>query len=50
MKRLMSASKYFFLMIVKGKKKEIITDALSGCDPDHKQELVKIISNYDDLF
>jgi hypothetical protein len=23
---------------------------LLGCDPDHKQELVKIISNYDELF
>jgi ribulose bisphosphate carboxylase small subunit len=49
MKRLVSASKYFVLMIVK-QKEEDITDALSGCDPDHKQELVKIISNYDELF
>jgi hypothetical protein len=40
MKRLMNASKYFVLMIVK-QKEEDISDALSGCDPDHKQELVK---------
>jgi hypothetical protein len=49
MKRLMNASKHFFVMIVK-QKEEFITDALSGCDPDHKQELVKIIYNYDELF
>jgi hypothetical protein len=49
MKRLVNASKYFVLMIVK-QKEEDISDALSGCDPGHKQELVKIISNYDELF
>jgi hypothetical protein len=36
MKRLVSASKYFVLMIVK-QKEEDITDALAGCDPNHKQ-------------
>jgi hypothetical protein len=45
----MSASKSFVLMIVKQKEKDI-ADALSDCDPDHKHELVKIISNYDELF
>jgi hypothetical protein len=49
MKRLMSTSKYFVLMIVK-QKKEDITNTLSGCDPNHKQELINIISNYDELF
>jgi hypothetical protein len=48
MKTLMNASKYFVIMIVK--QKEEIYDVLSGCDPDHKQELVKMISNYNDLF
>jgi hypothetical protein len=32
------------------KKEEDISDAFSGCDPTHKRELIKIISNYDDLF
>ena len=36
-------------MIV-NKKEGYITDALSGCDPYHKQDLVNIISNYDELF
>jgi hypothetical protein len=49
MKRLVNASKYFVLMIVKQKEKEI-SDSLLGCDPNHKWELVKIISNYDELF
>jgi hypothetical protein len=49
MKRLVSASKYFFLMIVKQKEEDIM-NALLGCDPNHKRELVKIISNYNELF
>jgi hypothetical protein len=49
MKRLVSASESFVLMIVKQKEGEI-TNALSGCDLDHKHELIKIISNYDELF
>jgi hypothetical protein len=49
MKILVNASKYFFPMIVKHKEEDIF-DALSSCDPHHKQELFKIISNYDDLF
>jgi hypothetical protein len=35
MKRFVSASKYFFLMILK-QKEEHVSDALTGCDPDHK--------------
>jgi hypothetical protein len=49
MKRLVSASKYFVLMMVKKKEKDV-SDVFSGCDPGHKQELVNIISNYDELF
>jgi len=49
MKRLVSVSKYFFLMIMKHKEEDI-TNALSGCDPDHKQEMVNMIYNYDELF
>jgi hypothetical protein len=49
MKRLVSASKYFFLMIVK-QKEEDITNALASCDTNHKYELINIISNYDELF
>jgi hypothetical protein len=49
MKRLVSASETFFLMIVK-QKEEDITGSLSGFYPDHNKELVKIISNYDELF
>jgi hypothetical protein len=49
MKRLVSASKYFILMIVK-QKEEDIKNVLASCDPNHKQELINIISNYDELF
>jgi hypothetical protein len=35
MKRLISTSKYFVLVIVKQKEEDII-DYLSGCDPNHK--------------
>jgi hypothetical protein len=49
MKRFVSASKYFILMILK-QKGEDITDALLGCDLNHKHELINIISNYDELF
>jgi len=49
MKRLLSASKSFILMIVR-QKEEDIYDALSGCDLGRKKELVKIVSNYDELF
>jgi hypothetical protein len=35
-KRFVSASKYFVLVIVKHKEEDI-TDALVGCDPNHKK-------------
>jgi hypothetical protein len=47
--RLVSTSKYFVLMIVK-QKNEDIKNKLSSCDPNHKQELINIICNYDELF
>jgi hypothetical protein len=48
-KRLVSASKYFFLVIVK-QKEEDIAYALASFDPNYKKELVNIIYNYDALF
>jgi hypothetical protein len=48
MKRLVSASKNFVIMVVK-QKEEDISDSLSGCDPYHERELVKIIYKYDEL-
>jgi hypothetical protein len=49
MKRLMNASKYFVIMIVK-QKGEYIKHSLEGSYPNNKQELINIISNYDKLF
>jgi len=49
MKRPVIASKYFFLVIMKQKEKEV-SEVFSGCDPGHKKDLVIIISNYDELF
>jgi hypothetical protein len=49
MKRLVNANKKFFLRVVKQKEEDIL-DALPGCDPYHKQELINIISKYDELF
>jgi hypothetical protein len=49
MKGLVSASKYFVLMTMK-KKEKYVSYAFSGRELGHKQELVKIISNYDEVF
>jgi hypothetical protein len=49
MKRIVNASKDFVLMIVKEKDMDKY-DAFKGCDPEHKDELVKVISNYDEIF
>ena len=49
MKRLVNASKNFVLMMVKEKNDEI-SKSFEGCDPEHKSELIEIISEYDDLF
>jgi hypothetical protein len=49
MKSLVREIKYFVLMMVKHKE-EYITNVLSGCDPYHKHEFIKIVPNYDELF
>jgi hypothetical protein len=36
-------------VIVKSKDDDK-SNALKGCDPKHKDELVKIVSNYDEVF
>jgi hypothetical protein len=49
MKRLVNSSKNVLLMIVKSKDVDKY-DAFQGCDPNHKNELVIIVSNYDYIF
>jgi hypothetical protein len=49
MTRLVNASKKFVLMIVKAKDDDK-SKAFKECDPKHKDELVKTISNYDEVF
>jgi len=43
MKRLVNASKYYVLLMVK-KKEKYILDAFEVCDPNHRQEFIEIIS------
>jgi len=49
MKRLVNVGKKFVRMIVQAKDTDK-SDAFKGCDLILKDELVKIISNYDELF
>ena len=49
MKRLVNASKNFILMIVKVKYVEQ-TESFKGCDPKLKNDLIKVVSDYDILF
>ena len=49
MKRLINASKKCVIMIVKEKYVEQ-TKSIKGCDPKHKKDLIKVVSNYDILF
>ena len=49
MKRLVNASNNFVLMMVKMKNDEV-SKYFEECDPNHKSELIDIISEYDDLF
>ena len=49
MKRLVNSSKSFVLMVVKAKEKENEM-AFETCDLKHKDELVKIVSHFDDVF
>jgi hypothetical protein len=49
MKRLINTNKRYVLMIVR--EKDVGTsDAFQGCDPSHKNELIDIVSKYDDIF
>lgn len=49
MKRLVNASKSFFLIVIKPKEKDV-SDALASCGSSNKHELFDIISNYDGVF
>ena len=49
MKRLVNASKNFFIMIVKTKDVEQ-TKSFKGCDPKLKKDLIKVVFDYDILF
>jgi len=49
MKRILNSSKIFVLVIVKAKDDDK-SNAFKECDPKHKNELVKIVANYDKLF
>ena len=49
MKRLVNVSKKFVLMIVKAKYVEQ-TKSCKGCDPKLKNDLIKVVSDYDILF
>ena len=48
MKRIVNSSKQFLLMIVKAKDLDK-SDAFQGCNPKQKEDLVKVVSNYDIL-
>jgi hypothetical protein len=49
MKRLINTSKRYVLMVVR--EKDVRTsDSFQGCDPPHKEELIDIVSKYDDIF
>ena len=48
MKRLINARKKFVLIVMKEKDVEQ-SDAFKGCDLSHKDELINLISNYDEM-
>jgi hypothetical protein len=49
MKRLITTNKRYVLMVIKEKDVET-SDAFQECDPSHKNELIDIVSKYDDIF
>jgi hypothetical protein len=49
MKRLINTNKRYVLMVVREKDVET-SDTFQGCDPYHKNELIDIVSKYDDIF
>jgi hypothetical protein len=49
MKRLININKRYVLMVVM--EKDVRTsNAFQGCDPSHKEELIDIVSKYNDIF
>ena len=48
-KRLINSSKSLVLLLVKEKENEKL-ESFKGCDPQHKNELVKLITNYSEVF
>jgi hypothetical protein len=49
MKRLITTNQRYVLMVMK--EKDVKTsEAFQGCDPSHKNELIDIVSKYDDIF
>ena len=49
MKRLINTNKRYLLMVVREKYVRT-SNAFQGCDPSHKNELIDIVSKYDDIF
>ena len=49
MKRIVNVSKKYLLMVVKAKD-IVIIDTFKDCDAKLKDELVRIVSDYDELF
>jgi hypothetical protein len=49
MKRLITTNKRYVLMVMKEKYFGTF-DAFQGCDTSHKNELIDIVSKYDDIF
>jgi hypothetical protein len=49
MKRLINTNKRYLLMAVR-EKYVGTSNAFQGCDPSHKNELIDIVSKYDDIF
>jgi hypothetical protein len=49
MKSLINTNKRYVLMVINYKYVGT-SDAFQGCDPSHKNELIDIVSKYDDIF
>jgi hypothetical protein len=49
MKRLVNASKNFFLLMIKPKE-DIETEAFQGCDTKLKSNLYEVVTQYDEMF
>jgi len=49
MKRLINTNKIYVRMVVR-EKDFGTSNGFQGCDPSHKNELIDIVSKYDDIF